>query len=126
MAPAPVRHYGLLRVPPAAAPSIARRPVDRVSPVLREPRAMECPGIRRDPREVVGLRDEYRRLGACPVRRDVDHYRALVSGPATIRCRRLGAAAGAALLTIATPAVPAWLRLTMGEPLGFVPLLGAL
>jgi len=37
-----------------------------------------------------------------------------------------GAAAGAALLTIATPAVPAWLRLTMGEPLGFVPLLGAL
>ncbi len=37
-----------------------------------------------------------------------------------------GAAAGAALMTIATPAVPAWLRLTMGEPLGFVPLLGAL
>lgn len=37
-----------------------------------------------------------------------------------------GAAAGAALLTIATPAVPAWLRLTMGEPLGLALLMPAL
>jgi hypothetical protein len=37
-----------------------------------------------------------------------------------------GAAAGAALFTVATPAIPAWLRLTMGEPLGSVFLLGAL
>ena len=37
-----------------------------------------------------------------------------------------GAAAGAALLTVATPAVPAWLRLTMGEPLGLALLMPAL
>src|ERR1700728_4874560 len=37
-----------------------------------------------------------------------------------------GAACGAALLTVATPAVPAWLRLTMGEPLGMVFLMVAI
>src|SRR5579862_5204894 len=37
-----------------------------------------------------------------------------------------GAAAGAALMTVAAPAVPAWLRLTMGEPLGLALLLAAL
>jgi hypothetical protein len=37
-----------------------------------------------------------------------------------------GAAAGAALLTVATPAVQAWLRLTMGEPLGLALLMLAL
>jgi hypothetical protein len=37
-----------------------------------------------------------------------------------------GAAAGAALLTVATPAVQAWLRLTMGEPLGLAFLMLAL
>jgi hypothetical protein len=37
-----------------------------------------------------------------------------------------GAAAGAALFTVATPAVPAWLRLTMGEPLGLALLMLAL
>lgn len=94
MAPAPVRHHGLLRVPPAPTPTIARRQVDRVSSLLRQPGPMECSGIRRDPRQVVGLRDEHCRLGTRPVRRDVDHHRARVSGPAGLRRRRLGRGGG--------------------------------
>ncbi|HEY2593562.1 MAG TPA: hypothetical protein VGK33_06655, partial [Chloroflexota bacterium] len=39
---------------------------------------------------------------------------------------RSGAAAGAGLFTVAVPAVPAWVRLTMGEPSGFLCLLAAL
>lgn len=61
--------------------------------------------------------------------RFVQMWLIIVSGYFALR--RLGAdqwgsAAGAGLFAVATPAVPAWLRLTMGEPLGFICLLPAL